>query len=156
MNTKDDEKWFERFMSMADLICKWSKDPSSQVAAVAINQKRQLLSMGYNGFPRRIKDDESRYAVREVKYKYVLHAEQNLISNAVSNGISLDHSVVLVSGIPPCERCALELIQADISTVVVKGSDITKLQIEKRDTWIDGFRLACELFEEAKVKIVIL
>jgi dCMP deaminase len=155
MTFTDPLKWYTRFMDMADLICTWSKDPSTKVASVAINEKKQLLSMGYNGFPRGIKDIPERYETREVKYKYVLHAEQNLISNAVANGVSLDRSIVLVSGLPPCDRCALELIQADISTIVVKKSDIAIIKANRLEWW-KSWQFSNDLFGEAGVRVIFL
>jgi dCMP deaminase len=93
-------RWDKRFVQVAELIASWSKDPSTKVGAVAINVKKQIISTGYNGFPRGIQDIEERYESRELKYRFVLHAEQNLISNAAATGVSLTDSFIYVVGMP--------------------------------------------------------
>ena len=50
-------KWQERYLDLAEEISKWSKDPSTQCGAVAVGDKGQILSQGYNGFPRGINDN---------------------------------------------------------------------------------------------------
>ena len=52
----------------------------------------------------------------KTKYKYVVHAEMNLIYNATFNGISLDGSTVYVYGLPICSECAKGLIQVGVKT----------------------------------------
>ena len=45
--------WEEYFMTLALVASMKSKDPSTQVGAVIIdNRTRKLVSSGYNGFPR--------------------------------------------------------------------------------------------------------
>jgi dCMP deaminase len=61
---------------MAKEISSWSKDPSSQIGAVAIGSKGQVLATGFNGFPRGIEDSESRLNEREVKYKHNGHLDE--------------------------------------------------------------------------------
>lgn len=149
-------KWDHRFLGLAVVIASWSKDPSTQVAAIAVNEKRNILATGYNGFPRRILDLPERYSSRELKYKYVLHAEQNLISNATANGISLSDSIVYIVGLPPCERCALELIQADIKEVVIlKSMLIPHIEVDQSD-WGESWKFSVSLFREASVGIVVV
>jgi dCMP deaminase len=150
--SESDQKWHHRFMEMADVVAKFSKDPSSQVGAVAVNEKRQMYQEGFNGFPKKIADTPERLNDRETKYKYILHAEQNLLSNACSNKVSLENSTVYISGIPPCERCALILIQADVSTIVVKRVDIARA----RESWMKSWKFSFELFKEAKVEVVFI
>ena len=87
---KEKYKWDRRYLDLAAEVSKWSKDPSSKIGAVAVGSKGQVLSQGYNGFPRGIVDGGVRLNEREIKYKYIVHAEMNLIYNATYNGVSLD------------------------------------------------------------------
>ena len=48
--------WNQRYLQMAHGVASWSKDPSTKVGAVIIGAKGQVLSTGYNGFPRGIAD----------------------------------------------------------------------------------------------------
>jgi len=148
--------WDNRFVALAELVASWSKDPSTKVGAVAVNFKRQIISTGYNGFPRGFDDSPERYADREIKYRYVLHAEQNLISNAAANGVSLTDTIVYVVGMPPCERCALELIQSDISLIVVPETYVILDLEEGQKNWIESWAFSIQLFNEAGIDVVTL
>ena len=46
--------WDEYFMGMAVLSSLRSKDPSTKVGAVIVNDEKKVVSIGYNGMPRHI------------------------------------------------------------------------------------------------------
>ncbi len=108
-------KWHGRFIELAELVATWSKDPSTKVGSVVVDRLRRVLSLGYNGFPRRIKDD-ARLEDRGKKLELVVHAEANALLNATS---SLD-GAVLYSVQVPCPECTKLIIQAGIRSVVAK------------------------------------
>ena len=138
-------KWHNRYLELAQQVASWSKDPSSKIGAIAVGSKGQVLAQGYNGFPRGIEDNESRFENKELKYKYVVHAEMNLIYNASYNGVSLDGSTVYVTGLPVCSECAKGLIQVGVQQVIMPTQEDTP------DKWVESFKLSKELFEEAGV-----
>lgn len=111
-------KWDFRYLSLAKLISSWSKDPSTKVGAVAVGPDGQILSQGYNGFPRGVTDSDSILKDRELKYRYTIHAEMNCIYNASLSGISLKNSSLYVYGLPMCHECAKGAIQSGVSRVV--------------------------------------
>ena len=83
-------KWHKRFLEIAKEVSTWSKDPSSKIGAVIVDSNtKQIISQGYNGFPRGIVDNLEVLNNRELKYKYVIHAEINAIFNALYNGSSV-------------------------------------------------------------------
>ena len=135
--------WDIRFMRMAHEVASWSKDPSTKVGCVLVKD-RKIISMGYNGFPRLIEDDLNRLIDREVKYEMTVHAEQNAVITAALHGISTEGSTAYVT-FSPCSRCAAVLINAGISTVVVSAADVIP------DRWLENFRLAAELLNEAGI-----
>lgn len=141
-------KWDIRFMQMAKEISSWSKDPSKQIGVVAVGENRRVLSTGYNGFPRGIDDTAARLNSREIKYKYVVHAEQNCIYNACLNGISLAGASLYVYGLPICSECAKGIIQVGIERVII---DEHSFEIPK---WNESFELSKQLFDEANIEIV--
>ena len=53
--------WDECFMGVALLAAKRSKDPNTQVGACIVNDKKRIMSVGYNGFPAGCGDDEYKY-----------------------------------------------------------------------------------------------
>ena len=44
-------KWQRRFFDLAALVAAWSKDPSSQVGAVIVDDRKRIVSVGFNGLP---------------------------------------------------------------------------------------------------------
>ncbi len=111
-------KWDLRFLKIAKEISSWSKDPSTQVGAIAVNDKR-IIATGYNGFPSGIDDTQSRLDDRNTKLSYMIHAEKNLIYNATLYGVSLNKSTVYIYGLPCCNECFKALIQVGVLRVVM-------------------------------------
>lgn len=143
--------WGKRYMSLASEVSTWSKDPNTKVGAVVVGNKGQILSQGYNGFPRGIKDTPKRLNDRETKLKLVVHAEMNAIFNASYSGTSLDGSTLYVHGLPICSDCAKGIIQVGIKKVVV-----SKNCIEKRPHWNESWKLSMQIFKEAGVAVFIV
>lgn len=112
-------KWDKRFMRLAREISAWSKDPSSQIGAVIVNDDRHILATGYNGFPKGIADTEERLNNREEKYPRIVHAETNALMNALYSGVSVRGATIYVYGLPVCPECTKLIIQAGIKRVVV-------------------------------------
>ena len=137
--------WHERYLRLADQVASWSKDPSSQIGAVAVGEKGQVLSQGFNGFPRGIEDSKARLKDREQKYKYIVHGEMNCIYNATYNGVSLDGSTMYISGLPMCSECAKGIIQVGVRHVVMWDKDYP-------EKWIESFYNSKEMLKEAGVK----
>jgi len=142
-NTWDD-KWHLRYLKIAAEIAQWSKDPSTKIGAVCVGMSGQILSQGYNGFPRGIDDHDQRLNDRETKYKYTIHAEMNCIYNASLSGISLNGSSLYVYGLPICHECAKGVIQSGIKNVYCTFADLS-------DKWADSWVLSQAMFSEAKI-----
>jgi dCMP deaminase len=131
------QKYDQRYLELAKHFAEWSKDPSRGVGACAIGDRGQVLAQGYNGFPRGVIDSKERYANKEFKYRYVVHAELNCIYNASLNGVSLRDSTLYVYGLPVCNECAKGIIQAGITRVVgpKNGMDVpNKWKVHAIDT----------------------
>jgi dCMP deaminase len=143
------EGWGSKYTHLAKEISTWSKDPSTKVGAVVIGEHGQLLSQGYNGFPRGIKDSEERLNNRERKYELVVHAEMNAIYNASLSGVSLKDSTLYVYGLPICNECAKGIIQVGIKKVVAMRPQIYNSQ------WDKSNKNAEALLREADVMYLI-
>lgn len=135
-------------MAIAKDVASWSKDPNTQVGAVAVGDKGQILSQGYNGFPRGILDCESRLSDRETKYKYVVHAEMNVIYNATYSGVSLNESRLYVYGLPVCNECCKGIIQVGVKEVYVAQECI-----DLRPHWFESWQQSLDMFNEAGIKV---
>lgn len=135
----------ELFMRMAYLVATKSKDPSSKMGAVLVKNNR-VISTGFNGFPEGVDDLEDRYKDRDLKYKFVVHAEDNAILSAARFGMSTLHSVLYVPSLP-CHDCMKSIIQSGISEVVIHS------QWPTLPNWKEQFKITEILKKESGVII---
>lgn len=138
--------WNRRFLELAIFISTWSKDPSTKVGAVIVDENRRIVSTGYNGFPIGVHDDESRLVTKDVKYKMILHAEENAIMFAKRD---LSKCSLYISSLPPCSHCAGLIIQSGIKNVYCQNCEIS-------DRWKESFKYSRMMFEESGVKFEFL
>jgi len=143
MNILKQGKWDVRFLKLAHEVASWSKDPSTKVGCVLVKGKK-VISVGYNGLPMGIEDSIERLTDRDLKYEMTVHAEVNAVTTAALHGVSTSGCTAYVT-FHPCSRCAAVLINAGVSTVVVSAHDINC------DRWLDSFRLAASLLNEAGI-----
>lgn len=121
MKRKDAISWDDYFMGLAHLSALRSKDPSTQVGAVIVDENKKIVGIGYNGLPTGLSDDEYPWT-REgdflnSKYAYVVHAELNAILNATQKL----HGSSLYVSLFPCNECAKAIIQSGIAEVVYEN-----------------------------------
>jgi dCMP deaminase len=134
-------KWNKRYLDMAKLVSSWSKDPSTQCGAVIVNADNEIVSVGFNGFPKNVADTEPRLNNRELKYAITLHAERNAILFAKQ---SLKDCTLYTFPMQCCSECAAMAIQSGIKRHVSLSY--------QPERWQKSFELANEMFEEAQVK----
>lgn len=111
------EKWDVFFLKTAQLISSLSKDPSTKVGAVIVDDDKNIVATGYNGFPKGFPDTEEYLNNRELKYEYVEHAERNAIVQAAKNGAKLNNCT-LYSTHFSCISCAKGVTNAGIKRFV--------------------------------------
>jgi dCMP deaminase len=139
------EKWDGRFLRLAKEVALWSKDPSTQTGAVLVDERRRLVSVGFNGFPHKIKDDE-RLQDRRLKYEIILHAEINALIVAAR---PLVHHTLYLYPYLSCSRCTVVMIQAEIAKVVAPS-----LADDKKERWETNLLLSERLYEEAGIEVL--
>ncbi|MBM4229161.1 MAG: dCMP deaminase family protein [Gammaproteobacteria bacterium] len=140
--------WDQRFLDLAKHISAWSKDPSTQVGAVAVRDRR-ILATGYNGFPRGVADLPGRLRDRNEKLMRTVHAEANIVAQAARNAVSLNGATVYVWPFLPCNSCGTLLIQAGVKRVVAPD-------IEIPDRWVDSFEMSRAMFKEAGLELTLI
>lgn len=133
-------KWDNRFIELAKLVGSWSKDPSTQVGAVIVDDDHVVVSLGYNGFPRGVKDSEDRLLDREKKYDIIVHAEVNALAFATR---PVKGCTLYTWPFEPCSRCAGLIIQSGIKRVVSV--------VPNDERWKKNFIIARQLFNEAGI-----
>jgi dCMP deaminase len=117
--------WDKYFIDICEVVRQKSKDPSSKIGVVLVGTDNQIISTGFNGFPRGIDEtDETRWE-RPIKYDFVTHGEENAIFNAARTGVSTKNSTLYLVGFGPptvpCKDCCKAVIQAGIKRVVGFG-----------------------------------
>lgn len=137
--------WDTRFLDLANHVAQWSKDPSTKVGAVIANDQHQVLSLGYNGFPRGVEDRESRYNDRETKLLFVAHAERNALDNAFVDV----RGATLYTSLCPCNECAKSIIQKGIKRVVSVAPPADKHYKFK-------MHITQQMFSEANVNLTLM
>jgi dCMP deaminase len=146
--------WDELFFNLIKEYRAKSKDPSSQFAAIIVNDDHDPISFGFNGFPRKVDDSPERYANRELKYKIVQHAEANAIVNAASNGKATKGCSIYIDTWP-CSNCCGMIINAKIKEVVLNGDSEIHNNAAFQERWKESIELTKMLFREAGIKIRI-
>lgn len=148
--SKYSEDWNLKYITLAKKFASWSKDPSVKVGAVAIGSKGQVLSQGYNGFPKKFDDSFVIYNNSNLKSKYIIHAEMNCIYHATLNGISLEGSTLFVYGLEVCHECAKGIIQVGIKEVVTYAPKPPKSK------WVESFKTSEELLTKSNINYIKL
>ncbi len=139
---RNQEKWDDRFIEMCQLVASWSKDPSTQTGAVIVRPDLSVVSVGYNGFARRMSDNASIYADRPSKYSRIIHCEMNALLQA---GQSVEGCTLYTTGMC-CDRCVVHMIQAGIERFV--WPEDTE---DMKSRWADAFALTLSYLQEADV-----
>lgn len=135
-------EWSVWFMGLAEYYASKSKDPSTKVGCVIAKDKHQI-SQGFNGFPSGIQDSTIRLMDRETRLKLTIHAEVNALHFADRRDLE---DSTLYCTLPPCVRCATQIIQCKVAKVICYPA--TGKQLEN---WGSEIELSKQLFQEAEV-----
>jgi len=138
-------KWDNRFLELAKLISTWSKDSSTKVGAVITNDKNRIISLGFNGYPRMVNDEN--LDSREEKYAKTIHAELNSILFSRGN---LCGCTLYVYPLVPCSNCMASIIQVQIQRVVVLVED----DCERIKRWQNSNEIALKMAEQAHIDVM--
>jgi len=146
MKLKKLESYYKQALAIADQ----SPDEQTKVAALLIKNKTgAVVSSGYNGFIRGGSDDVLP-KTRPDKYKYIIHAEANLICNCAIHGISSDECFVFCT-LSPCVNCSRLLYQSNIKQIYFKemyrdfekNKNMKDIDINIESIYDERFYLAC-------------
>lgn len=124
--------WDHYFMNIANQVKKRSNCLSAPKGAIIVKEK-QIISGGYCGTPKRVKNCSEggckrcteRHLGKVKSGEYYgtpctcAHAEENAIVQAACNGISTQ-GATLYTTFTPCHQCAKMIINAGIKEVVAK------------------------------------
>ncbi len=114
------EKKLKWYYGKALATAEASPDEETKVASLLIHQESgAVISEGFNGFIRDA-EDSILPKTRPDKYDVMIHAECNMLCNAVQHGVSSRNCVVFCT-LSPCVKCTRMLYQAGIRDIYIKN-----------------------------------
>jgi dCMP deaminase len=146
-------KKFLKFLPDAKAAMGRSKDRSTQVGAVVIDDDFNVRVSGYNGFPRGINDEVEARHMRPEKYFWAAHAEENCVAQAARVGVALKGCTILLTSLFPCTSCSRMIIQSGIKRVIAPVNNAAG-QGAGRTDWDDVAIRALEMLTEAGVEVI--
>jgi len=141
--------WSTYFKNIAEQVKLKSKDQLTQIGAVIVGQDNEIVSTGYNSFPRGINDDIPERQERPEKYFFMEHAERNAIYNAARIGVSTKGTTMYLTCDVPCADCTRGIINAGIIRIVLTaggGAQSTK--------WDESAKRSLQMFNEANIEVI--
>lgn len=140
--------WDEYFINIAEQVKLKSKDRNTQIGVVIVGNNNEIVSTGYNSFPRGIDDNIEERQERPEKYFWFEHAERNAIYNAARIGVStLGTTMYMTCGIS-CADCARAIINSGISKIVLReGRGATN------ERWQESSKRSMQMFKEAGIEV---
>lgn len=138
--------WDEYFINIAQQVKLKSKDQKTQIGVVIVGKNNEIVSTGYNSFPRGINDNIVERQERPEKYFWFEHAERNAIYNAARIGVSTLGTTMYMTCELSCADCARAIINAGIEKVV-----FCKTDKEWPEIWKDSAKRSNQMFKEAGI-----
>jgi dCMP deaminase len=138
--------WDEYFINIAEQVKLKSKDKRTQIGVVVVGKDNEIVSTGYNSFPRGINDNISDRQERPEKYFWFEHAERNAIYNAARIGVSTLGTTMYMTCGMSCSDCARAIINSGVSKIVLR-----KGKGAKGNKWNESAKRSMKMFEEAGV-----
>jgi len=139
-------KWDQRYLELAKHIASWSKDPSTKTGAVIVRPDKTVASIGYNGFPKSMPDNDNLYANRDEKYSRIVHCEMNAVLHAKEQ---LEGYTLYTYPFMSCDRCFQHMVQAGITRFVAPVA--TQEQLTR---WGPAFDKVRQYARECSVELV--
>lgn len=152
------KSWDKFFMEQAFFVATKSKDKSTKVGSVVVGPGNEVVTMGFNGLPRGMKECPE-YQKRPLKYWLTVHSERNSIYNAARIGAKLLGTRIYTQYCP-CAECAQGVIQSGIQEIIVCDKwdgviDKIPKELDSKDSvdrWRESCTIARMMFKKCGVK----
>jgi len=139
--------WIEYFREIATVVAKKSKDQKTHIGAVIVGKDNEIVSTGYNSFPRGLNDNLQERQERPEKYFWMEHAERNAIYNAARIGVSTKDCSLYLSHWFPCVECTRAIINSGITTLYCEPLDEKSANVN----YNESFKRSLQMLNEAGV-----
>ena len=108
--------WDEYFLGIAEAVALKSKDPSSKMGCVIVDQNKRVVSLGYNGMVQGSDESKMTLEERPMKYHFAIHSEMNVIIFAHQDLTGC----TLYNRVATCDNCLKYCLQAGIKRFVYR------------------------------------
>ncbi len=108
--------WDNYFLDIAETVAKKSKDPSSKMGCVIVDQKKRVVSLGYNGMVQGADESKMTLSERPMKYYFAIHSEMNAVIYAHQDLTGC----TIYNRVATCENCLKYCLQAGIRRFVYR------------------------------------
>lgn len=142
-------EWDLRFLNLAKHISQWSKDPSTKVGAVIVDDRHRIVSVGFNGFPAQMEDRQEWLNDREAKYSRIIHAEINAITFAQRPNLA--GCTLYTYPLCPCDRCMPQVAQNEIMRVVAPH-----LPLDLQERWGNYTELSKQYAQDMNISMLLI
>ena len=119
--------WEKYAMKIAETAALRSEDPYQKVGACVLDKDNRIVGVGYNGLAAGKNPPNGFWDDRDLRRKYMIHAETNALS-LVDRG----QAVTLACTLLPCGSCATQIAAHGIKKVLygeVYKRDLSSLDI---------------------------
>lgn len=140
--------WVSYYKQLANTVKLKSKDKYTQIGAVIVGKDGEIVSTGYNSFPRGLDDGLNYRQERPEKYYWFEHAERNAIYNAARIGVSTKGTTMYLSCGLPCADCARGIINSGVTRIFCERVDVTKGEM-----WKESQERSWDMFMETGVMV---
>lgn len=149
-----DRAYLDLVYAIADQL---SVDRSAHIGAIIVTPDREIISRGFNGFPAGVRLDLPERHERPEKYFYSGHAEATAVAAAAKNGRATNGCVMYTNG-TPCDKCAIMIIGAGITEVIIDLDWDTKFSQLAGAEWEKSCAAAKTMFAECEnpVKLIAI
>ena len=114
--SSNQQSWDEYFIKIAEVVAEKSKDPSSKMGCVIVDENKRVVSLGYNGLIQGADENKMTLSERPMKYYFAIHSEMNAILFARRDLTGC----TLYNRVATCENCLKYALQAGIKRFVYK------------------------------------
>jgi dCMP deaminase len=104
----------ELAINIAKQCAKRSEDLHKKVGCCIMNKEGRVLSTGYNGLLPKVTMDDNFWLDRDLRRKYVIHAEINALSRVKRE----EEPYILATTLLPCSACASNIVSYGIKKVI--------------------------------------
>ena len=104
----------ELAINVAKECAKRSEDLHKKVGCCIMNKEGRILSTGYNGLLPKVNMDNNFWLDRDLRRKYVIHAEINALSRVKRE----EEPYILATTLLPCSPCASNIASYGIKKVI--------------------------------------